>query len=182
MKTLLMFALILLSFHSQAQNLISNGGFDTDLAGWSAGGGVSWSNVDRGGASSGSILLGDTGDVGTYSYQCITSEPDMKVSLRADFLVPEVVTTMLSLPVGIQLLWYSSANCTSSSLASNSAQKLFDGQHAWRSLVLTSTPPPGADSVLARLYVVGTGSSDFKAHFDNIYLGNTLFEDGFEDP
>lgn len=184
MKTFFLFLFLTSSQFAQAENLLVNGGFDSDLSGWTiknAAGAISWSNIDEfNQPDSGSLRMEESGEFGPWVEQCVNIDPAIIPSLSIRHFMPETVTSLFA-AVYIELIGYPVANsCTGSTLYRVSNGLDNDGAHEWRSLSVKGEA--GASSVAVWIYVVGPGSTDYVAHIDNVFLGDRQFADGFESP
>lgn len=158
---------------ASAQNLIGNGGFDTDLSGWVDGPlephGSSWSSSDCcGNGNSGSAhLLGSV-----FSTELDSACIAVSGATSYDFVVQ--INTLPSGSVGpagasANLAWFSQENCTSQ--IDIQMMDLGNSQ-AWRQTGATFTSPSNAHAVMIQLVSVGGGlSNGTDAYFDDVRFG-----------
>ncbi len=180
-------ALTLLAFSAsvQAQNLLSNGNFDTDLrlSGWTGPGVLTWSKIDADDSpSSGSVRIPEGGEFGFGFSQCVSPEPAGTNVAEFSYFVPADVTVVFDSGIVMFFVWFDGPDCTGATLGGSQLLETFTLQNQWSTVRGLITPPPGADSGRVDLLVLGSGTSDFVAHFDNVFLGDRIFSDSFESP
>lgn len=157
------------------QDLLPNGGFDTDIAGWStlppSGSSPVWSSEDCcGDSSSGSIELRAIAQFVVAGSSCIA------VLGGTDFDLVTMVDTRptggLFGQAGIQIRWYSDAGCTTETGSWQSWA--LGGQQGWRRFGTTTTAPPDAMAAAIVLIAAGNGlSNGIDAFFDDIAFGES---------
>ena len=157
-----------------AQELVANGGFDTDVASWidsfpGTDMSFSWSAVDADGAfGSGSMQIDTSITNGTASgpRQCVPTIPGLHHA-SARVLIPEQVNP----PVPwLALRFFSLEGCGGTQLASGSG---FPGTapNAWLDAAIDLAAPAGTQS--AQLWLLSGNTTDPAiaiAHFDQVSL------------
>ena len=172
---------LLIAPQADAQNMVVNGNFDGDTSNWTDG-------VSQGtfvfdplnysgpaGSGSGLMTITSTGPMWTgNATQCITGVSDAGVyDWGARVYIPSGHSTTGE--VYLQLVWYSSTDCSGTFLASA----------PYTNLVLQTTtdvwtptrqddqmPPAGAQSALLLLSVSKTSAAQpLSAHFDGVFFG-----------
>ncbi len=173
-----------------AQNLISNGSFDTDLAGWtvttSTNATVGWvsRDADDSGAS-GSVEATNllmNGGSSQMLWQCFEGSEGDEISF--DLMVYQPSGQPGEGWGGCRSRLYDGPGCTGSVLdytfcSKNAPQGSFD---QWLPVSRSCMLPAGSASVMVILAVTGvSGGTSFTADFDNVVISNTaIFADGFE--
>lgn len=175
--------LLLQSVSAGAQNLITNGDFAADLSGWSErfSSVAVWSPEDIDGSDqSGSVVLRDVGELGIDLSQCLSPEPLGTSEVEFSYFVPADVITVFDRGLGVSLVWHDDPDCQGTTLDAHNVLEEFIVRGRWVSIRDTVMRPLGADSLRVQLLLLGSGLSDFTARFDNIFVGDRLFSDGFE--
>jgi hypothetical protein len=164
-------------------NLVVNGGFDSDLSGWSSGLGASaWSPEDAGGGTSGSALLScDDPAAGTACdpiMQCVAVAPGPHL-LRAAFRTPGGQSRTGD--AYLIAYAYAGAGCSGGPVAGGFSTTSVDSV-AWTTEgVLIDVPPSGGSvSIRTQVFKLEAGGV-FDALFDDVELiPGYLFDDRFE--
>lgn len=155
-------------------NLLTNGGFDTSIAGWSEYGGatLAWNALDAAGsAASGSILVTNTSSTASKSQsasQCVTLQGSKTYMLRLKIRVPSGQARTGG--ASGYLYWYEGPSCTGDvgPTAATGDAATFD---SWSSHSVTLPQPEGFVSLRVMLRVNKTeAGGEFRAHFDDITL------------
>ena len=159
---------------ARAQNMLSNGAFDTDISGWQAGfasaSAPEWSPDDCcGSAGSGSARLLVGGLSAYFVSECIVVAPSTSYDFA--FRMRALQNSILFFTgAGGSIDWYSSSACEA--LESSSSGGLFVSTPVdWSEFGATFVSPPTAQA--ARVVLGGSGalSSGVDAYFDNVRFG-----------
>jgi hypothetical protein len=168
------------------QNLVSNPGFDTDVAGWSAlsGATLAWDFLDAAGDPfSGSALVTNLSTNpldGGGAAQCIDGLAGAQhYRLSAEINIP---SGQLETGSGYLLVqWYGAAGCSSFVGLSESPSVYSTTTDVWATSSIMVQSPLGTQSGRLRLSVLkNEAGGSLAAHFDNAWLEPAIFFDGFE--
>ena len=169
--TLCLLAMPLLA---NAQNLITNGTFDTNVAGWAYGvwDGTRDANNDPHSGSNQIVAPYQSDNSGLYSSQCVAVTAGQNYILSAQVLIPSALTTTTSGYAELMADWYPDSTCASGNYTSRletSHVVSSDGLDNWHGVGASQTAPPGTHSALIVVfsYAYAPGGQ-FTANFDNI--------------
>jgi hypothetical protein len=159
-----------------AQNLVQNGRFHSDLAGWAnlASSTMVHSHVDsRGYPGSGSLEFTNQvaqASTATTAHQCIAVGPGThEIRVRAAIPAGQARSGF----VGFEYFPFAGPSCGGSFLEYGSGPTAGTAG-SWLTLQKAVTLPPGTASVRLRLNVGKTqAGGELRAHFDDVYLGKT---------
>jgi len=157
---------------AQAQNLVQNPGFNSDLNGWTIpfGSTATWDGA-QGSSAPGSVFLSPTSSGSVFVLtQCIPAAASTAYDVGGSFRYPSSVTTV---PVGSVLVYYfSDAGCTTQFSGSNSFQMSGGGSPAdtWltQNYPRGLTTPAGTVAVKIHLYFFTFAPGTASAWFDDI--------------
>ena len=158
---------------AQAQNLVQNPGFASDLSGWTIPPGpqtVTWDGT-QGNSAPGSVYLGPTSSGSVFVLtQCIPAVASTAYDVGGSFRYPSSVTTT---PVGsVFVYFYSDPGCTTQLPPSNSLQLSGGGSPAdtWltQSYPRGLTTPALTVAVKVHLWVFTFAAGTVSAWFDDI--------------
>jgi hypothetical protein len=166
---------ILPSSSAGAANLIENGGFDDDTAGWLAHTGTAIGHAvadELGSPVSGSIELGTTAltQTGVGAYQCVPVVPGRTYAFGASARIP------VGQPVNaafVSVSWSTQANCGVLNLEGDSVLPYFmELRGAWGTTQRWETAPPGALGARLSLNAnkLGDQPANFRVAFDNVFF------------
>lgn len=167
--------LLLVPLGSSAQNLVSNGDFDTDVSGWANAFGTVWSTEDRDGdPQSGSAEIPITSAPQVYSqmWSCFPAQEAVAYSYGASFFLPTGGTPGVQADVFVQ--WYGNPTCDFSGGTVGSSQTLAsEADGIWVDLQGTDVSPAGTQSGLMRVgYATpATGTSGSEViRYDQVFV------------
>jgi hypothetical protein len=152
---------------AEGQNLVVNGGFDTDLGGWTEGAGntaISWSPIDGGGdPASGSVRLVNpaVGANPRNFSQCIELTPGETVRLSARYFL-EGAGSGAALLFALQ---FPTPGCSGGGTVLPGANQPGFVVGQWSPLAATVTLGEGFRAIDLRLAVIGNGRA---AQFDDV--------------
>ena len=150
------------------QNLLHNPGFDSDLAGWTFSGNVTWSPLDASGSpGSGSARLGPLTALGeplTLIEQCLT------ISDAVDYLFSARLFRADGAQVSAmaQVIWYPNESCVPPLSSANPGFWPAPGVGLWEQDSGMVTPPPGTLSAAVRLSARRQAAGEMIALFDDV--------------
>jgi hypothetical protein len=163
------------------QNLLTNGGFASDIAGWSQGGGATyaWSALDANGSTtSGSASVTSTfplGNVSTGLYQCLAVSPGQSYFLSSRARLPAGQAS--NGYVFTALTFNSEPGCNSASYLNAGTLSLTgpttaDGPFdTWRTVAASTVAPPGSRSAIVTIEIVkAEAGGSLQAFFDDVVL------------
>ena len=159
-------------------NLLSNGGFNQDIAGWASEitTTLGWEGSrDSGGASgSGSLSVTNVsvaeadGSTMGGARQCVAISGQTGFWIRAQVFIP---TGQGSGAGALNLQFFPSADCTGSNIGAHTTASFSTTGGSWRELKGISGKPPGAQSILVRpVSIKPFRAQPFRVLFDNIAL------------
>jgi hypothetical protein len=175
----------------EAQNMVSNAGFDANFVGWIPGSSPAqllpgWSPADAAGQpGSGSAVVDNVSpgiNQGVTLEQCLPVVPGDRYRITGQVMIPSGGTQSLGNAARIGWWMTSDANCTTGigGPQSSGSPGAFD---TWTQVPPVSIQaPPGASALKVRLLVtkIPAGGSA-RAHFDNLsVIPEHVFDDGFE--
>lgn len=158
---------ILVATRASAANLVSNAGFDHDLATWLVDANSSWSSQDAAGhPGSGSLSMVDFGAT-TFAYACVpVSAGTYGAAVDIDVPLIQGGTGQASM----SLAKLSGANCGGSLLGFDLVSQTVSSG-SWRHLSGTFAIAAAVHSVRIQLAVDKSTGSQFTATFDNVFFG-----------
>ncbi len=170
-----------------AANLLQNGAFDVDVAGWEPFTTFTWNaSADRDGnpASGGAEMRVTTvNTLNTGTVQCVDIAPGVPYITTADVLVPTQSQAGGTI-AGLLRIYFDSPDCAGSQIANaygDSATALDE----WQALTHTHTSPAGARSmwIYLNLYKTVITAANAVAYWDNVrlYADNDTDGDGCSD-
>jgi hypothetical protein len=182
------FVLVAFAGSTLAQNLATNGDFDTDIAGWaevpSPNLAVEWSSLDhRGNGGSGSLLATNTapGSANLAVVSCVSPVTVGQIYQYSGFVrVPTGQTG--SGGVDVFFYWYDGLNCGGTQTLVDALAAVGAGDHWNYVSTVPAAAPAGTKSAwLAFSVAKGTSTpSTLAAYVDGMDFRVTLFHDGFE--
>ena len=176
LKYILLGVLLLFPYSGNAENLLTNPHFSTDLKGWyrlNTSVTPSWSSVDaNGSANSGSFLLTLPEPVASRYLpavgQCVAATQATTYNLGARFRAP--ATPGAAVLGDVYVSWYSDEGCVTP-ISGSPTLSLTGPDDIWVSGTLQVTSPPGTVSAL---YIVRAAASQvassFQAYFDDLLM------------
>jgi hypothetical protein len=169
---------LLLAGAARGQNLVVNGDFATDVAGWSTAYhgpviSIAWSPLDAAGSTqSGSVEVTSTDASGGSGgpTQCVDL-PDAAVVLRMDILVP-VQSSFPDLYADPYVRWYDGPGCSGSEISTEFPIGSVSAGQGWTQIGGPLSPPLSAQAVLIDLGLVKPAGNALPAvaYFDDVYL------------
>lgn len=155
---------------TSAGNLVTNAGFDTNVASWGSSSAViTWTANDAAGCvGSGSVQLANKLDIGINNgiLQCVTIQEGVSYDFGASIYVPS------SSPTGyadLQIDYYTGVNCT----GYNGFRQLTADPvetDKWQNVTGTQVTPSGTHSAFVYLHIQQTAAKGYTARFDRVYL------------
>ena len=167
----------------QAQNILVNPDFASDLSGWTLqlnGGSITWTPLDaNGSATSGSAEVTPVvAGFGTRLTQCLSASGEQTYEAGAKALMPSGQTATGAPTLTVEF-WLDSFCTFFIEGEVFFADIVFDAWVPFNTMPLQS--PPGTGSVRYGLDLFNTSTLPFTVHFDNAFLDlGRIFVDGFE--
>jgi hypothetical protein len=159
---------------SLAQNLTTNSGFDTSLAGWLVSPGTAeWSTPDAASQpTSGSLRLTNSNsgpDTGVVALRCVAVEPDTQYDVSVDFLVP--AGQARSGYAYLTVSFYTDESCSTLS-ALGAGFSSVSTRGSWQRRTGSLFTFGGARwAGLAPVAVKNESGGEFVVHADNVLIG-----------
>lgn len=156
---------------ASAQNLIANGDFATDLAGWDDIDAETWSSEDAAGdPASGSMLVNNSSgpNTGVYALQCIAVDGGQTYTFGASHFSAGTGTTGLA---RVDLRFWGSADCNTDDMTLHRIESGATG--AWFDLEGGATAPDDAVSASVSLVAFkSTGQlfAPWTVAFDDVFV------------
>lgn len=152
----------------RAQNLVSNGGFDTDLSGWTIDQSAQWSSLDAASSpSSGSVVLAHS-TIPNQINQCLSVTPGMyQGRVKAYFPAGQSTTG-----IGVFRVWsFTSTNCSGPFDEVQELDIAPTAFNAWLPAAQYVRIPVGAQSASFQLFFQRNQTSGvFTGHYDDASL------------
>ncbi len=158
---------VLVAVRAAAANLVANSRFDHDLGSWLVDPNVSWSSQDAAGnPGSGSLSIVDFGAT-TFAYACVPVSAGTYAA-AVDIDVPQLQGGTGQAAMTLAKL--SGANCAGSLLGVDFVSPVVTSG-SWQHRSAIFAVDAAVRSVRIQLSVDKQGGSQFKAGFDNVFVG-----------
>lgn len=169
LATTLLLASSALASSATAANLLSNGGFATDLSGWEVVAPVTWSpDGDR--SPGAAQLQGAFGGIGVPALRtCAAVQPGLRYDLSAVARIPYDPASVGGL--SIRLLWHEGPGCSSEALGGGADLDVdYRGAVAWQTVRAEGVTAPERASSASVVVLARSGGRPARLYLDDVSL------------
>ncbi len=165
--------------NGQQPNLLGNGDFRENLAGWSRAEKVSWSAFGAGSRGSAKIGVQNDPTDKDVLVQCVAVEGYRLYDLGASVYLPSAPRASGALSV--RLAWYPEPDCQGGELRGLPALEFpFAGSASWQTKELRRTPAPeAAQSAVLLVLARAQGPDEYAAFIDDLFLRRSVEEEAW---